>query len=148
MKTRLAFVAFVIGSLFAAMPTASVAQTRQPVPEIINQGFNAYAQNGLNSALQVWLQSSLLDRRTLLSNEMAELSKADAKFGLFEGGEVMRVATITPRVTRVYVVMYYEKAPLWAWFDIYRTRSGALALSDVFFSPKVSVILPADVSGL
>lgn len=143
MKTPLA--AFVLGALLALTPLAASAQTKPPVPELINQGLNAYAQSGLNTALQVWLQNSLLDRDILLRSELAALKRADASFGLFESGEVMRVAVITPRVTRVYLVLYYERAPLWAWFDLYRTRSGNQVISDVFFSPKVQVILPAEL---
>jgi hypothetical protein len=143
MKTPLP--AFVLGALLALTPLAASAQTKPPVPELINQGLNAYAQSGLNTALQIWLQNSLLDRDTLLRSELAALKRADASFGLFESGEVMRVAVITPRVTRVYLVLYYERAPLWAWFDLYRTRGGNQVISDVFFSPKVQVILPAEL---
>lgn len=143
MKTPLP--AFVLGALLALTPLAASAQTKPPVPELINQGLNAYAQSGLNTALQIWLQNSLLDRDTLLRSELAALKRADATFGLFESGEVMRVAVITPRVTRVYLVLYYERAPLWAWFDLYRTRAGNQVISDVFFSPKVQVILPAEL---
>ncbi|CAM3049035.1 hypothetical protein [Rariglobus hedericola] len=146
MKTP--FALLLLGSLLAFTPATTFAQTKQPVPELINQGLNAYAQSGLNTALQIWLQNSLLDRGTLLRGELAALKQADATYGLFESGEVMHVAIITPRVTRVYLVLYYERAPLWAWFDLYKTRSGHQVISDVFFSPKVQVILPADVSGL
>jgi hypothetical protein len=143
MKSPLAL--FVLGSLLLAAPVSALAQTKQPpVPDLIKQGLSAYAQSGLNTALQVWLQNSLLDRGTLLRSELAALKQADATYGLFESGEVMQVAIITPRVTRVYLVLYYERAPLWAWFDLYRTRSGNQVISDVFFSPKVRVILPAD----
>lgn len=145
MKTPLALLA--IGVLLLGQPSAALAQPKTPVPELINQGLNAYAQSGLNTALQIWLQNSLLDRTTLLRTELAALKQADATFGLFESGEVMRTAAITPRVTRVYLVMYYERAPLWAWFDLYRTRNGSQVISDVFFSPKVQVILPGDLTG-
>ncbi len=138
-------VLIVLGALLLALPPAALAQPKPPVPELINQGLNAYAQSGLNTALQLWLQNSLLDRTTLLRSELAALKQADATYGLFESGEVMRVAIITPRVTRVYLVLYYERAPLWAWFDLYRTRAGNQVISDVFFSPKIQVILPADL---
>lgn len=121
------------------------AQTRVQPPALINQGFIAYAQNGLSTALQVWLQNSQLDRATLLRSEMAALKYADTNYGAFESGEVMHTVAITPRVTRVYLVLYYERAPLWAYFDLYRLRNGNQAISDVFFSPKVQVILPAEL---
>ncbi|MFA6287026.1 MAG: hypothetical protein WC661_06525 [Opitutaceae bacterium] len=127
----------------AAAPVAH-AQNRQPVPEIINQGFNAYAQTGLSAALQVWLQNSLLDRATLLKTELAALKQADTTYGLFESGEVMRQVAITPRVTRVYLVLYFERSPLWAYFDLYKTRNGNQVISDIFFNTKVQVILPAE----
>ncbi len=115
------------------------------MPDLIQNGLNAYAQNGLNSALQIWLHHSLLDRATLLRTELAALKHADNAFGLYEDADVMRVAEITPRVTRVYLVLYYERAPLWAWFDLYQTRAGRTVISDLYFSPKVQVILPAEM---
>ncbi len=144
MKSMLALLA--LGSLLLALPFAAFAQSKPPVPELIKQGLDAYAQSGLNTALDIWLQRSLLDRTTLLRSELAALKQADSQYGLFESGEVMDVAIITPRVTRVYLVLYYERAPLWAWFDLYRTRSGNQVISDVFFSPKVRVILPAELA--
>lgn len=132
-------------SLFLASAPAGRSQTKPPVPELINRGFNAYAQTGLMSAMQTWLQNSLLDRDTLLKSELAPLKRADATYGLFESGEVMQQVAITPRVTRVYLVLYYERAPLWAYFDLYRTRSGNQVISDMFFNNKVQVILPSEL---
>lgn len=143
MKPLLAVFALALFS-FAPAPTG-FAQPAPVVPDLINQGLNAYAQNGLNNALETWLHHSLLDRTTLLRGELAALKYADAHYGLFERGEVMRVAEITPRVTRVYLVLYYERAPLWAWFDLYETRAGRQIIADVYFSPKVQVILPAEL---
>ena len=144
MKPRLVLV---LTALLVCVVSPAGAQSRQQPPELINQGLLAYAQSGLNTALQIWLQNSQLDRATLLRSEMAALKQADSTFGMFESGEVMRIAVITPRVTRVYLALYYEKAPLWAWFDLYRTRNGNHVISDVFFSPKVQVILPAEFTG-
>lgn len=131
--------------LFCASVPPAFAQAKPAVPELINQGFNAYAQTGLNAALAIWLQNSLLDRDTLLKSELAPLKRADANYGLFESGEVMRQVAITSRVTRVYLVLYYEKAPLWAYFDLYRTRAGNQVISDIFFNTKVQVILPSEL---
>jgi hypothetical protein len=138
---RLLFLSVFI--LFLA-PLAN-AQSRVQTPALINHGLLAYAQNGLNTALQLWLQNSLLDRTTLLKGELAALKYADAHYGAFESGEVMHTVSITPRVSRVYLVLYYERAPVWAWFDIYRTRQGTEVISDVFFSAKVQVILPPEL---
>ncbi|MFA6959162.1 MAG: hypothetical protein WC205_00235 [Opitutaceae bacterium] len=142
MKTRLTILLTV---LLLGIASPAQAQTRLQTPPLINQGFIAYAQNGLNTALEVWLQNSLLDRATLLRGEMLALKQADATFGAFQNGEVMHIVSITPRVTRVYTVLYYERAPLWGWFDLYQTRNGNVVISDVFFSPKVQVILPPDL---
>lgn len=142
MKTR---PLFLVSLLLLGLAASGFAQTSTQPPELINQGLRAYSQNGLNTAVQLWLQNSLLDRATLLRSEMAALKQADAHFGAFESGEVMRSVAITPRVTRVYLVLYYERAPLWAWFDLYRTRNGNQVISDVYFSPKVQVILPAEL---
>lgn len=143
MKTPLPGLAALL--LLVLSATGMTAQTRAPMPELISNGLNAYAQSGLGTALSLWLQNSLLDRDTLLRSELAALKYADTRYGLFESAEVMRIAALTPRVTRVYVVLYYERAPLWAWFDLYRTRNGNQVISDLFFSPKVQVILPPEM---
>jgi hypothetical protein len=131
-------------AMLCLAPFAS-AQNRVQPPALINQGLLAYAQNGLGTALQLWLQNSLLDRTTLLKGELAALKYADANYGAFESGEVMLTVALTPRVSRVYLVLYYERAPVWAWFDIYRTRHGTEVISDVYFSAKVEVILPSEL---
>lgn len=139
-RSFLLLLALSIGSA----PLANAQSGLQP-PALINQGLLAYAQNGLNTALQLWLQNSLLDRATLLKGELSALKYADANYGAFESGEVMRTVSLTPRVKRVYLVLYYERAPVWAWFDIYRTRHDTEVICDVFFSAKVQVILPPDL---
>lgn len=143
MKRLLAVVALALGTFVSA--SSSLAQPKPLIPDLINQGLNAYAQNGLNNALETWLHHSLLDRATLLRGELAALKYADVHYGLFERGELMRLAEITPRVTRVYLVLYYERAPLWAWFDLYETRAGRQIIADMYFSPKVQVILPTEL---
>ncbi|MBC8040179.1 MAG: hypothetical protein H7Y06_06535 [Opitutaceae bacterium] len=135
----------VMSVLMLCIAPFAIAQNRVEPPSLINQGLLAYAQNGLNTALQLWLQNSLLDRTTLLKGELAALKYADANYGAFESGEVMHKVALTPRVTRVYLVLYYERAPVWAWFDLYRTRTGAEVISDVYFSAKVDVILPSEL---
>jgi len=142
MKTRLVLV---LSVMMLCLAPGAFAQSRVQPPALINQGLLAYAQNGLGTALQLWLQNSLLDRTTLLKGELAALKYADANYGAFENGEVMHTVSLTPRVTRVYVVLYYERAPVWAWFDIYRTRHGTEVISDVYFSAKVQVILPPEL---
>lgn len=131
--------------LVGLAPAASPAQTSQPMPLAIAQGLDAYAQNGLNSALEIWAGNTALDRATLFKSEVPTLRLADANFGLFDRGEVLRVLPVTAQLTRVYVVLYYERAPLWGWFDLYTTRQNKQAISEVFFSPKLSQVLPSEL---
>ena len=142
MKTRSTLVLLIV--LLVSAPFTR-AQNQPGIPDIINQGFNAYAQTGMNSAVQLWLQNSLLDRATLMKTEMAALKQADATYGLFEKGEIIRQVALTPRVTRYYLVLYYERAPLWAYFDLYKLRGGNQVISDLYFNNKVQVILPSEM---
>lgn len=134
-----------LAALALSIPALVTAQTPPPIPIVIEQGFDAYAQNGLTSALDTWGNHSLLDRAALFKSEVPALKLADANFGLFERGEVVRTVAVTGRLTRVYVVLYYERAPLWAWFDLYTTRQGKQVISEVFFSPKLHQVLPEDI---
>lgn len=139
-------VVLLFGALLWATPVIHAqSRTSGPVPELINQGFNAYAQTGLNAALQVWLQNSLLDRNTLLKNELLALKQADATYGLFENSESLREVALTSRVTRIYLVLNYERAPLWGYFDLYRTHSGNQVISDICFNAKAQAILPTEL---
>ncbi len=138
----------VLAALLLASPAFAAAETAKPaVPRLIDQGLAAYSQSGLNTALQFWLENSTLDRTTLLRGELAALSHADAHHGRFEDGKALRTTTVAPRVTRVYLILHYERAPLWAWFDVYRTRTGAQVVADVFFSSKADAVLPPDLLG-
>lgn len=132
-------------SLLCCAPFA-LAQRHAEPPELIAQGIRTYSQNGLETALRVWLQNSLLDRSVLLRSELAALKYADNNYGKFESAEVLQEVRITSRVSRVYLVFYYERAPLWAWFDVYRTRNGTEVISDVFFNPKAEIILPSELT--
>jgi hypothetical protein len=91
------------------------------VPAIVTDGFDAYAKNGSDSAVDVWckgspMESDLTNRMTTASN----LTKFEGAYGKYIGWELVKVYTLTPSTKVIFAVAKFEKGPLWLAFSCYK----------------------------
>lgn len=101
-------------SLLFALP-ARAASTPDPV---LVKGLNAYVANGPEACLAIWYST-----QPRLAAEMgAKLAAATKDLGAAFDTDVVAIQTVSRRVTRYYLAVYFPRRPLWIRIERYAGR--------------------------
>ena len=112
------------------------------LPGIVVRGLGAYRDRGARAALEIWLRNSPAagDSRVIRSTAEA-LDQVSAKLGSFQGHDVLRVSRLGPHVSRSYLILLFERGPVYAYFDCYLTAEGWI-ISSFQYNGKPELVLP------
>lgn len=123
--------------------TSACAQT--DIPSVVTDGLNAFQKSGGKSALAAWLKGSPVENDTTTNINMSGLlGQVETAYGKMIGYDIVRVVNISTTVRRVYLVMRFEKGPLFASFDCYKSADSWI-IPQVDFNTKVNSVFPASL---
>lgn len=93
----------------------SPLRAAQPPDPVLTEGLRAWTANGMDAALRTWYAD-----RPQLGFEMKEkLLPVTKDLGDVVDTEVVAIQTISKRVTRYYVAIYFTRCPLWLRVERY-----------------------------
>lgn len=121
---------------------ADEARHHFDVPHIVIDGLIAYHDKGPDEAVRTWIKDSPLDRSTDALNQANNLREAQSHYGTFRNFEVVGLQDLSERVRTVYLVMNYDKGPLFAKFMLYRSVNQGWVLTGFNFNPNPEAIFP------
>ncbi len=107
-----------------------------PDPVLAN-GLQACVTNGLQAGLYLWYA----DQPKLAAELDAKTSAVTKGLGSVIDTEVVAVQTVSKRVTRYYVAVYFLQRPLWIEIERYAGRDHLICLP-LKFSLDPDAILP------
>lgn len=148
--SRFILILFLVISLVSQSRITIAQQTvsesgRHDVPVIVLEGLKTFQANGSQAALGVWLKDSPIgDNLTTTGPILLTLRDLDTKYGKVTGYEVFKTISIGTRVRRVYVLIFYERGPVFAYFDCYQ-RGGGWNIPSFLLSPRLSEVIPANL---
>ena len=120
---------------------ASAAQGLS-VPSIVRRGLDAYRSGGADAAVRAWLANSPLAHDSGAANSVSFLHRLEQLYGPVIGDDVLKVNAIGTHVVRAYVVLLYEKGPVYMWFECYQTPRAQWLISAFLFNARPDAILP------
>ena len=95
------------------------------MPSIVTDGLGAYKTSGFKAALDLWLKGSPMESdKTSLINITGAVASIETAYGKMTGYEEVKTVSLSPSTIRVYLVINYEKGPLFALFTCYKTKEG------------------------
>ena len=131
-----------------AAPEALSAQQlpqRADVPPIVVRGLEAYQARGTTAAFDIWLVGSpAVTDPSAKANAVEGLKAVERQYGGVVGHEIVGVAPVGTTVRRVYVVIRYERGPLYAWFDCYQTGTSWI-IPGFLVNTRPQMILPPEM---
>ena len=117
------------------------------MPAVILSGLHAYKSQGPAAAVKVWLNGSPANSDSMLvSNTVRALNSIETAYGSFVGHETLATSPLGSRVVRHYLILLYERGPLYVYFDAYRT-SDRWVLTGFLFNTKPEAIIPSRLLG-
>ena len=125
-----------------ALSAATYAAQGPSVPPVVRRGLDAYRSSGGDAAVRAWLVNSPLANDSGAANSVIVLRRLEQVYGSMVGDEVLKVNPIGNHVVRVYVVLLFQKGPVYMWLECYETASQWL-VSAFLFNPRPDPILPS-----
>ncbi len=115
------------------------------LPPVLLSGLEAYKAKGPEEAVSLWVKNGPLDGDKDALGQAAVLRQIQSFYGAYESFDVISSRDLTQRVRIVYLVMNYEKGPLFAKFVCYRSDREWM-VTNFLLNTKDAVVLPATVA--
>jgi hypothetical protein len=117
-------------------------KTNEALSPIVVSGLQAYKDKGPEEAVRAWIKGSGIDGSKEAMAQANTLRQVEDYYGKFQGFEVVKTSNLTPKTQVAYLVMDYEKGPVFAKFVSYRSEQGWV-LAYFNFNTKEENLFPA-----
>jgi hypothetical protein len=134
-----AFAFVVLIALFSAPGLRSQAPK---LPPIIRSGLEAYKQAGTAVAMATWLKDSPITNESTVAAQ-AGFERIEGAYGHMIGYDVLQIVTFGPHASRSYVIILYQKGPVYAWFDCYDATERWIITGFLFNTKPDAILAPA-----
>jgi len=135
---------FSLGQLitFAQSSDANQKHAIESLPPVIVYGLEAYRDKGPDEAVRAWIKGSSLEGRSEALMQADILRNAQILYGTYRYFELIGTHDLSSRSKIIYLVLNYDKGPLFGKFAVYRSEEGWI-LTRFEFDTKEDAILPA-----
>jgi len=116
------------------------------VPPVVIAGLDTYRTNGLQSAYEIWSKGTLESDKASRNMVLTGLSQVESAYGKMIGYDIVKTVPIGSVVRRVYLVVHYEKGPVYAYMDCYKADEKWL-VTDLLFHTKANLVFPPALLG-
>jgi hypothetical protein len=117
-------------------------QESSEVPKVILSGLEAYKAGGAEAAIKAWIKDSPLEGSKDVLAQANLLKTVQDYYGAYKAFDVIRSQNLAPTTRVIYMILDFEKGPLFAKFVVYRVEKGWI-LTTFTFNTKEELILPA-----
>jgi len=117
-------------------------RSRPEVPHIVINGLIAYRDKGPEEAVKAWVKDSVLDGNANAMTAVDSLRHALNYYGPYRNFEVLTTQDLSRRVRVTYVVMNFDKGPLFGRFMAYRSEDHGWLLLNFDLNMQPEMILP------
>jgi hypothetical protein len=131
--------------LFMFSPcVAAAGQTTvsDDVPQIILSGLDAYKTDGPEAAVTAWIKGSAIEGSKDALSQASTLRQVQLFYGTYKSFEFVHTRNISASTKVVYLIIDFEKGPMFAKFTVYKTAQGWI-LTSFNFNTKEELIFPA-----
>lgn len=131
----------IIAVLWSAPLTAAPGQ----LPPVVQDGLKALRDNGAAAAVEFWTKSwtgpADSGKREQLQQGLGNLATYT---GSLRDWDVLRTIEVTPHVKRYYLVLVFQRQPVYALFVVYRPEQDWI-VTGVYFNTEASKVFPSSI---
>jgi hypothetical protein len=92
------------------------------LPQVVVSGLDGYKAKGAEEAVRLWVKDSPLEGSKDAESQVTSLRQIEQLYGAYQWFEVVRIREVSPRTLVVYLIIDYERGPLFARFTVYRSN--------------------------
>lgn len=112
------------------------------LPPIVVLGLEAYKSNGPEEAVRTWIKGGSLDGSEEALSQANVLRQIQEFYGAYRAFEIVSTKDLSPKTRVVYLVLDFEKGPLFAKFVVYRSGQGWV-VAYFNFNTKEELVFPS-----
>lgn len=132
--------------LFAAMAQAdrsgiSSSKSTLVIPSVVVDGMEKYHFNSADEAVKIWLQPTGEQSQETATTYADTLRDTEKVYGKFIDYHLISVKWLSPSTALVYLVLNYERGPLFVRFVVYEYKSTQL-VTQIDFGLVPEVVFP------
>ena len=127
--------------LFLAV-SAGPALATEP---IIEEGFKAFKEGGVEAAWKAWARGGPLDGSKELMAQASQFGQIGAYYGKYHSHEYVYTKTLGPRNKVVFVILNLERGPLFGRFILFQNTEGNWTLPNFKFHTEIEQVWPPGV---
>jgi len=132
-------------ALCLAMAAApALASQTATLPPVVRAGLEAFKATGAPTAMKTWLANSPIPEQA--NATAAAFENIEHAYGRMVGYETLEVIPLGTHASRSYVIVLYEKGPVYFWFDCYKSKNDWI-MTGFLMNTKPDVILPPALLG-
>ncbi len=121
--------------------TAAEENASPTIPKIVLVGLDAYKASGANAAMKAWLKGSPLENEKQATSQVAIFKQIESYYGSYKSYEIAQIRELSTSTKIVYLVMNFEKGPVFTSFVCYKTEKDWI-IPDCTFNTKAETIFP------
>jgi hypothetical protein len=128
----------------AIVAAPAVRSQTAALPPVVRAGLEAYKVNGAAAGVRRWLTNSPITEQSGSTTQAFE--QVERAYGRMVGYEILEVIHLGTYASRSYLIILYEKGPVYAWFDCYKPKDEWI-MTSFLFNTKADLILPPKLLG-
>lgn len=133
--------ALLLLQLPAVAQTLVKGVTADDLPPVILSGLQAYKDKGPDEAVRIWIKDSPIDGSKAALSQANNLRQVQDFYGAYQFFEIVSAYEIGRRTRILYLILDFEKGPLFAKFVVYQSNHRWI-LTSFDFNTKEEMILP------
>jgi hypothetical protein len=126
----------------AQTPSSREQGAGESLPPIVVLGLEAYKSSGPEEAVRAWIKGSAIDGSKDALSQANLLRQIQDYYGTYRAFEIVSTKDLSPKTRVIYLVLDFEKGPLFAKFVVYRSGQ-AWILAYFNFNTKEELVFPS-----
>jgi len=131
--------------LIVLLVIASVSYAKTPyekLPPIVAQGIKAYEKGGPTEAIKQWIKGGPLEGSRDALAQANMFRQIEDLYGKYMDFEVIDIYSLSASCQLVYIILKYEKGPLFMSINLYNSTTGWV-MPQFNVNTKPENVLPA-----
>lgn len=142
---RLCLVILVVASrqsLVASEETTSVQEDYSSVPSIVSDSLQLYREQGAEAFIKAILKGGPLEGDENSAKELERMRVVEKYYGRMQQHNFVNVLKIAPFYKKIYVILQFEKGPVFCNIDCYYTSKNMWIVSAFVFDTDIVKVFP------
>lgn len=143
--SRLCLVILIVASrqsLVASEEVAVVQESYSSVPSIVSDSLQLYREQGAEAFIKSILKGSPLEGDEGSAKELERMRVVEKYYGRMQQHNFVNVLKVTSFYKKVYIILQFEKGPVFCSIDCYYTSKNIWIVSAFAFDTDIARVFP------